>query len=231
MTMQQNLAIFQIDIFSLPMLACMAPDATFYSTFKVYTCTVCAMLGFVLLVHVLGSKAAMRKGLSQTRLRRFKTICLQRAINVMMLTLIVVCKTVVALYKCDDLGEAGFWLGRDRRIKCYTWRHNSYRAVGILAILAYPVGIPFFIWSLMKHFKVDRVAAERLDNAWLVECLKVAANEGIIESGDGDVTSFTVQNIPQGLLQRMHHHFLRDHKARTAAGDATGRSIRRERVI
>lgn len=78
-------------------------------------------------------------------------------------------QTSIDIYRCQHLGAVGSFLVRDYRVKCYTPRHNHYRAVGVLALIFYPIGFPLMTTGLLLWYRVPSLVSRRVRQAWLDE--------------------------------------------------------------
>lgn len=138
---QSKLEILQFDVFSLPQVSCMAPSQTFYTTFRVFVIGTAALHALVWACFACGWVYTRLLPTSDGRrqLDKLRRVCLARSSFIMSLTLIVVTKSVINMYRCTNLQSAGFFLTRDLRIQCYTPAHTAARRTAALALLAYPV--------------------------------------------------------------------------------------------
>ena len=138
---QSKLEILQFDVFSLPQVSCMTPSQTFYTTFRVFVIGTAALHALIWACFACGWVYTRLLPTSDglRRLDKLRRVCLARSSFIMSLTLIVVTKSVINMYRCTNLQSAGFFLTRDLRIQCYTPAHTAARRTAALALLAYPV--------------------------------------------------------------------------------------------
>ncbi len=62
-------------------------------------------------------------------------------------------RTLLQLFTCHDLGDAGRWLAADYSVSCSSEKYTSYLGVtGLMAIL-FSFGIPFLFYFLVRRYQ------------------------------------------------------------------------------
>ena len=113
----------------------------------------------------------------------------------------------------------------DTQIKCWTRYYRSQFGVGILALIAFPVGIPIFIAGALLRSNVRSVVRRKQQQAWLQALIDFAVHRGV----DLHLDPPRTEELPYVLADSMaveqiailHHALLFDPGEAEVAEDET----------
>ena len=122
---------------------------------------------------------------------------------------------IFAVFTCTTLESGVSYLDADARIVCYDSVHKRYMGGAAVWLVLIPFGVPaFFLW-LLRRFKVPQMASLLSDNAYLLEGIKLAWAEGLVQPAEAG--SLTVDSISTLHLEALFAYFLHDVSAEDAA--------------
>lgn len=214
-----RLSAVNVQLLSLPSLACLHPEPSAFAVFNGYTLGCGAAV--VLVGFVFASGAALHAGLRggsllDKRFAAFTNRCITVALVVLYLAYPSVSQTVIGMFNCQRLGDAGTFLRSDLRVQCFTPRHRSYMKAAVFWILVYPVGVPLLFWVALRYYGVPAMAREKVATAWLHACCDLAARRADVQPPPGvDVRLLTIENVSNEYVAALHALF-----CGPAAGDA-----------
>ena len=96
--------------------------------------------------------AAYRSNMRSSARRALET-CVSLVGMLMDFAFPVCSRTVLQIFRCRELGNAGFFLEADYSLRCYDSRWNAWMVLAAPAVLLYAVGIPLGFWLLVRRFK------------------------------------------------------------------------------
>ena len=75
--------------------------------------------------------------------------------------------TIFQTFFCEHLDDGNAYLRADYSVKCWTEKHDTYRAYAIVMVFVYPVGLPALFSGWLSHNRQDLENADRRTMAHL----------------------------------------------------------------
>lgn len=217
---QSSLGFLKLDVFSLPAMACVSPNISFYTKYDATMGGMALIVFAVALLYAGGRGYAGVRGMDDERIARFRATVLSRLLTILYFAYIVVSQTSINMYSCRDVGM-GVYLVSDFRIECYTREHFQNMLVGLLALLAWPIGIPAAFLLLMFYHDLPRMAKEKVRDAWLLQVVEHAWQAGVAQP-QCELQYLTCETMTDSHLEVLHAAFVpRDKKLLERAEERT----------
>lgn len=83
-----------------------------------------------------------------------------------------------SVFSCRKIGENSFVID-DLSVRCDTPEHGRMRALAAFWIVIFPIGVPVFFLGLLFKLKIPALAKRLLDDSWLRQVVKLAAQDGV----------------------------------------------------
>jgi hypothetical protein len=174
--------IFLGDIFEIFRVDCVQP-LSLYAKFSIIM-----MLPFAgtCIVQLLRCFADYRAGGDTTRIAENKANSEYRMFFVIFLLYPLLSRTAFHIYSCQTLGVDEQWHMDDMTIDCASRTHSAFMVIGVICIVAYPIGIPLTFFFLLRqdHHSCSLCAAIFHRKPEPVETNK---NSNVVYPNDGEV--------------------------------------------
>ena len=201
----------QLDFFSIPAAECVSPDNSFYDDYRTNMVGIMSCLAITAFLYLAGSRIALACGLSRRRVRAFRTLCVRHLLSIISATFIIGATTSINLYRCVSVGSTGSWLVKDAKVSCGQPRYRYYARVGVLALIAYPIGFPAFMGLFCLFYRVPYWAARRMSERWLQELLALAAARGLPVPTGEEAARLRMATISGELAELLHSNLVQEH--------------------
>ena len=206
-----RLSVVNVHLLSLPSLACLHAEPSAFAVFNGYTLGCAAAVALVGAIFAAGAAlhVGLRGGsLADKHFGAFTNRCVTIALVVLYLAYPSVSQTVIGMFNCQDLGDAGVFLRSDLRVQCFTPKHVSYMKAAIFWIFVYPVGVPLLFWMALRYYGVPAMARDKAAAAWLHACCDYAARHANLQPPpDVDLRKLTTANVSAEYVAALHALF------------------------
>ena len=128
---------------------------------------------------------------------------------------------IFSMFSCTTLNSGRAFLDADLSITCHDALHRRYVAAGVAWLFVVPIGVPsFFLW-LLRRYRVPKIAALMIDNAWLCEAAEHAWTRGLSQP-DVVMKSLNVDTATDRHLEALYALLVRGASVEEAADILSG---------
>jgi len=192
-----KMQIFQLDVFALPFVGCIFPNADYFVTFYMY-------LGFpvALTAIMVGGGSLILKYMipedNHAMRRNLKNHVTTSGLFILYLMYPTLCEKVLRVFHCTEVYGKDY-LSADLRIVCYNKAHVIHMVFAGIGVLMYPLGIPACFLYLLFDSRIGGMSEYKEAKIIFGRCVhKVAAMENHEE-----LRKWVLKHKSDELLERM----------------------------
>jgi hypothetical protein len=188
------LGIFNFSLGTVPVLSCIFKDIDYYHSYLLWCAMPLATLFLVLMFVSIINRNLL--GIEQ----QIFLACAHKSVLVFLfMTYTPVSMNILSIFNCKELYGTSY-IESDLTKECYTHEHLLHLIPGMIAVLAYPIGVPVFYALSLRKLNLSEILRQKKFSTYLYQgcqrylALHVAGTPG----------QESMPGLPEHAIHQMH---------------------------